>query len=102
MAAKKRVTKRASEEPRSGSQQRVGPVSKRRWWWITYRWNNTPSEVRANTLTEALAAAQHRAEWKQVTDIVVTEVEVVERRRTVELLKPGSPNGDLSSGGLAK
>ena len=97
MNATKPKVKVGCKNPK-GSQQRVGrragrrvTVSKKRWWWVEYRWNGTPSEVRANTLTEALTAARDRAEWKQVTDIVVTEVEVVERRKTVEQLKPGSP-----------
>ncbi len=93
-AAKKRGTKNAKGvrvqrvDGRSGRRE---IVSEKRWWWVRYRWNGTPSETRETSLQAALKAADDRAEWGQVTDIEVEGVEIVERRVIVKRLKTTSP-----------
>jgi hypothetical protein len=82
---------KGSQQRRDGRSGRREIVNEKRWWWVRYRWNGTPSETRETSLQAALKAADDRAQWEQVTDIEVEGVEVVERRVIVKRLKTTSP-----------
>ena len=106
MPAKIRATGRASEEPRSGSQQRVGRragrskrVKEQRWWEVELLdeedgdWSSFM--VRHGSRIEAMDYALETA--KAVPEMKFRVVVVFERRITVEKVKPCSPTAEHSN-----